>query len=70
MKVNLFGGFSPVKYDSSDSFNADDSLKSFQFTLKNPHPGHSVFDNAPGIQDPSLSPNCESLYRNTNRFSQ
>jgi hypothetical protein len=34
---NIFGGFTPVEWDS-DSYNkADESLKSFVFTLKNPH---------------------------------
>jgi hypothetical protein len=34
---NIFGGFTPVKWGSNTSFKADDSLKSFLFTLKNPH---------------------------------
>jgi hypothetical protein len=34
---NVFGGFTPVGWDSSDSPKSDDSLKSFLFTLKNPH---------------------------------
>jgi hypothetical protein len=44
---NVFGGFTPVKWDSREWkhgfglqhnwFQADDSLKSFLFTLKNPH---------------------------------
>jgi hypothetical protein len=39
---NIFGGFTPVEWEShTDSDNgewkADDSLKSFLFTLKNPH---------------------------------
>jgi hypothetical protein len=43
---NVFGGFTPLKWDSSRKklfgddkgfFKADDSLKSFLFTLKNPH---------------------------------
>jgi hypothetical protein len=45
-KGNIFGGFTPVEWESRtpiswlDNFNcfkADDSLKSFVFTLKNPH---------------------------------
>jgi hypothetical protein len=40
-KGNIFGGFTPVKWDSSDhrraKNKADPSLKSFLFTLKNPH---------------------------------
>jgi hypothetical protein len=44
-KGNIFGGFTPVEWEShtavsiSDISNwkADDSLKSFVFTLKNPH---------------------------------
>jgi hypothetical protein len=36
---NIFGGFTPVKWESVEGgkFKADDSLKSFVFTLKNPH---------------------------------
>jgi hypothetical protein len=35
---NIFGGFTPVRWDSGDwHFKADDNLKSFVFTLKNPH---------------------------------
>jgi hypothetical protein len=37
-KGNIFGGFTPVEWESRDwHFKADDSLKSFRFTLKNPH---------------------------------
>jgi hypothetical protein len=34
---NIFGGFTPLQWESSDGFKADRSLKSFLFTLKNPH---------------------------------
>jgi hypothetical protein len=41
---NLFGGFTPVKWEShrwnkheSDTWKVDHSLRSFLFTLKNPH---------------------------------
>jgi hypothetical protein len=35
---NIFGGFTPVKWESGTwHYKADDSLKSFLFTLKNPH---------------------------------
>jgi hypothetical protein len=34
---NVFGGFTPVELDCSSMYKADDSLKSFLFTLKNPH---------------------------------
>jgi hypothetical protein len=34
---NIFGGFTPVEWDSSGPFKADDSWKSFLFTLTNPH---------------------------------
>jgi hypothetical protein len=34
---NIFGGFTPVEWESSNSYKADPSLKSFLFTLKNPH---------------------------------
>jgi hypothetical protein len=36
-KGNIFGGFTPLKWESGNSWRADDSLKSFLFTLKNPH---------------------------------
>jgi hypothetical protein len=36
-KGNVFGGFTPVAWDSSGGRTADDSLRSFLFTLKNPH---------------------------------
>jgi hypothetical protein len=34
---NIFGGFTLVKWDSQNGKKADPSLKSFLFTLKNPH---------------------------------
>jgi hypothetical protein len=34
---NIFGGFTLVKWDSSGDGRADPGLKSFLFTLKNPH---------------------------------
>jgi hypothetical protein len=34
---NIFGGFTPVKWASKGGYTADPSLKSFLFTLKNPH---------------------------------
>jgi hypothetical protein len=36
---NIFGGFTPVEWESltKPDFKADDSQKSFVFTLKNPH---------------------------------
>jgi hypothetical protein len=36
-KGNVFGGFTPANWDSSRYWKADDSLRSFLFTLKNPH---------------------------------
>jgi hypothetical protein len=36
-KGNIFGGFTPVKWESYSRWKADDSQKSFLFTLKNPH---------------------------------
>jgi hypothetical protein len=36
-KGNIFGGFTPLKWDSSNSWKADESQKSFLFTLKNSH---------------------------------
>jgi hypothetical protein len=34
---NTFGGFTPAKWDSSNGWKEDNDLKSFLFTLKNPH---------------------------------
>jgi hypothetical protein len=34
---NIFGGFTPVTWESTHACKADPSLKSFLFTLKNPH---------------------------------
>jgi hypothetical protein len=36
-KGNIFGGFTPVEWRSGWRYRADDSQKSFLFTLKNPH---------------------------------
>jgi hypothetical protein len=36
-KGNIFGGFTPVGWDSSNGVKSDGSLKSFVFTMKNPH---------------------------------
>jgi hypothetical protein len=34
---NVFGGFTPLKWVSGCTYKCDDSLKTFLFTLKNPH---------------------------------
>jgi hypothetical protein len=34
---NIFGGFTPLKWESPKKTKTDPSLKSFIFTLKNPH---------------------------------
>jgi hypothetical protein len=34
---NIFGGFTPVEWELESGHKADPSLKSFIFTLKNPH---------------------------------
>jgi hypothetical protein len=34
---NVFGGFTPLQWKSGDKWKCDDSLKSFLFTLENPH---------------------------------
>jgi hypothetical protein len=34
---NVFGGFTPVEWESTTSTKADDSLRSFLFTLSNPY---------------------------------
>jgi hypothetical protein len=33
----IFGGYIPCEWDSSDNWKVDETLKSFLFTLKNPH---------------------------------
>jgi hypothetical protein len=33
----IFGGYTPCQWDSSDTWKADESHRSFLFTLKNPH---------------------------------
>jgi hypothetical protein len=35
-KGNIFGGFTPVEWESDRKYKADPSMKSFLFTLKNP----------------------------------
>jgi hypothetical protein len=73
---NIFGGFTPVKWDSRSRSKPDPSLKSFLFTLKNPHnfPGRrfplkaEMKDQAiwcdsgfgPDIYDISVSDNCNA----------
>jgi hypothetical protein len=34
---NIFGGFTPVRWESGDGYKADNNRKSFVFTLKNPN---------------------------------
>jgi hypothetical protein len=34
---NVFGGFTPVKWESGYEYKGDDNLRSFLFTLRNPH---------------------------------
>jgi hypothetical protein len=36
-KGNIFGGFTPLKWESQGGLKADNDEKSFLFTLKNPH---------------------------------
>jgi hypothetical protein len=36
-KGNIFGGFTPLKWESNGGYKCDDSQRSFLFTLKNPH---------------------------------
>jgi hypothetical protein len=36
-KGNIFGGFTPLEWESSGGWAGDHNLKSFLFTLKNPH---------------------------------
>jgi hypothetical protein len=76
-KGNIFGGFTPVKWESAmHQYKADSSLKSFLFTLKNPHNIQAkkfalkakMKDNAiicssewgPRFHDMSVSNNCDT----------
>jgi hypothetical protein len=34
---NIFGGFTPVNWESGNHSKGDNSLRSFLFTLRNPH---------------------------------
>jgi hypothetical protein len=34
---NVFGGFTPVKWESGSKYKGDNSLRSFLFTLRDPH---------------------------------
>jgi hypothetical protein len=34
---NIFGGFTPIAWNSRNDYVADSSLQSFVFTIKNPH---------------------------------
>jgi hypothetical protein len=34
---NIFGGFTPVGWGNNCGYKGDDSLRSFLFTLRNPH---------------------------------
>jgi hypothetical protein len=36
-KGNIFGGFTPVEWESAVKNKADSSLRSFLFTIRNPH---------------------------------
>jgi hypothetical protein len=36
-RANIFGGFTPLAWESGWKYKADPSLKSFLFTLNNPH---------------------------------
>jgi hypothetical protein len=62
-KGNIFGGFTPVEWESNHlgKNKADDSLKSFLFTLKNPH-------NVPArrfalkVEQKDLAINCSSKF--------
>jgi hypothetical protein len=73
---NIFGGFTPTEWDSVSGRKADPSLKSFLFTLKNPHnvpprrfplmaeeSARAIFcseEKGPGFHDILISDNCNS----------
>jgi hypothetical protein len=79
---NIFGGFTPVKWESITDFKADPSLKSFIFTLKNPYnvPARRFalkaeeknkaifcyFSGGPHFCDIGVSDNCNT---NTNSYT-
>jgi hypothetical protein len=80
---NIFGGFTPVEWDSENHTKADPSLKSFLFTLRNPHnvPARRFFlkagknewaivgqaDRGPYFDDLCISANCN---RNTSSYTK
>jgi hypothetical protein len=79
---NIFGGFTPVEWDSTSQGKEDESRESFLFTVKNPHnlaarrfalrPEEEeraiVCDSkcGPGFDDLSVSDNCNA---NTNSYT-
>jgi hypothetical protein len=81
MKGNIFGGFTPVKWKDWGRFKADPSLKSFLFTLKNPHNvparrfplkaqnrNEAIYcdsDCGPSFYDIAVSDNCNTNTQNT-----
>jgi hypothetical protein len=82
-KGNIFGGFTPMEWDSRSGNHADPSLNSFLFTLKIPHnlPGGRfaliaerknraiwcISDYGPGFWDIGVHNNCNA---NTDSFTR
>jgi hypothetical protein len=53
----IFGGFSPIAWDSSSNYKPDDTRKSFVFSLKNPRNSEpKIFS----ISDPRFSIRCNA----------
>jgi hypothetical protein len=84
MKGNIFGGFTPVRWDSTTGWKVDPSQKSFIFTLKNPHnvpvrrfalsadkKGHAIYcysDYGPHFRDMSVQDNCNANTSSSTRY--
>jgi hypothetical protein len=58
-KGYIFGGFTPIAWDSSGSVKADSSEKSFLFTVKNPR-GNEIRQFR--LTNPSRAIRCHSSY--------
>jgi hypothetical protein len=58
---NIFGGFTPVEWESNSGYKADDSRKSFLFPLRNPNniPARKF---ALKAENKAVAINCNSEY--------
>jgi hypothetical protein len=58
-KGYIFGGFTRIGWDSSNSYQRDDSGESFLFTIRNPH---NISARKFSLSDPSHAIYCKSSY--------